>query len=276
MAEKISTGSGTTQAIENDSSEIIEQRRASSRYFTNNFYEEWAEVYRTTKARTQPFMRRNHKGEEVEDTSRTNVCLPDHFVMMRHGVARLTRNPPNLRLRGVNQEAAQKASLLLMYQWDRAHKQKEFRKIVQQAKMLGWSVGKSYYDKIQIMRKFRRAVGKMTQADLMMLQGAEPDDIPDGADKQPLSESEQGQASSQFGNSPAVPQLVTKYEGTALDYVFIGDFFPEPGFQALQQSAYAIENAIRDDEWLEYWTRQTSTDPNTGEESPVIDPDVAD
>src|ERR1700743_2504176 len=127
MAETLSTASGTSNTIDDNASEIIEQRRASVRYFTNNFYEEWAGVSRTTKGRTLPRIRGNREGKEVEDKSRTNVCLPDHFVMMRHGVARLTRNPPNLRLRGANQEAAQKAALMLMYQWDRSHSQKQFR-----------------------------------------------------------------------------------------------------------------------------------------------------
>jgi hypothetical protein len=68
-----------------------------------------------------------------------------------------------------------------------------------------------------------------------------------------------------------VPVDVTKYEGGMLDYVFVGDVNFEPGFRSIDESAYTIENTIRDDQWLDYWTRQTSTNPDTGEEDPVID-----
>lgn len=276
MADTVNTSSGSTRKPDDNASEIIEQRNASLRYFTNNYYEEWRETYRTVKVRTEPIMRKNRAGEMVEDTSRTNVCLPDHFVMMRHGVARLTRNPPNLRLRGDNQEAAQKAAGLLMYQWDRGKAQKQFRKIVQSAKVLGWGVGKSYYDKIEVERRFRRSVDKMSKADLMLLQGAEADDVPDEAHDQPLSAEEQQSTIANHGDSPAIPQLITKYEGPLLNSVFPGDFFPEPGFQSLPDSAYLIENSNRDDDWLEYWTKQESINPWTGEsEGPVITPKAA-
>lgn len=276
MADTVTTANGTTRKVDDNASEITEQRSASLQYYASNFYEEWREVYRTTKARVEPLMRKNGRGVMVEDKSRTNVCLPDHFVMMRHGVARLTRNPPNLRLRGDNPAAAQKASAQLMYQWDRSKARQPFRKIVQAAKMLGWGVGKSYYDKVEVERTFKRHVSKMTKADLMQLQGAEPDDIPDGADEQPLSPEEQQSTIANHGNSPAIPQLITKYEGPMLDYVFSGDFFPEPGFQSLPQSAYLIENGVRDDDWLEYWTKQVSINPWTGEEEgPVITPEAA-
>ncbi len=53
-------------------SSVIEQRRVSLEWFNNNFYGEWSEVYRNLKARVKPLKRKNDKGEEVEDTSRTN------------------------------------------------------------------------------------------------------------------------------------------------------------------------------------------------------------
>src|SRR5271154_7110048 len=89
-----STAPKPSQLVE----EILEQRKASLRYYNSNFYEEWAEIYRNIHARTIPHMRRSREsGEMEEDNDRTNVCVPDHFVMLRRGTARLTRNPPNLR-----------------------------------------------------------------------------------------------------------------------------------------------------------------------------------
>src|SRR5690242_17283730 len=57
----ISSSSATTRAIDDDASQILEQRRASERYFQNNYYLEWAEVYRNMKARVQPLMRKDDK-----------------------------------------------------------------------------------------------------------------------------------------------------------------------------------------------------------------------
>ena len=80
-------------------SDVIEQRKASLRYFNENYYSEFAEIYRNINARTKPIQRWSEKDQGwVEDLDRTNVCTPDHFVMLRRGVARLTRNPPNLRV----------------------------------------------------------------------------------------------------------------------------------------------------------------------------------
>src|ERR1700688_4609956 len=81
--------------------DTIEQRKASLRYFNENFYTEWAEIYRNLNGRTKPLKKLDAKsGEWVDDKDHTNVCTPDHFVMQRRGTARLTRNPPNLRVRG--------------------------------------------------------------------------------------------------------------------------------------------------------------------------------
>lgn len=267
----------TTRTIDDNASEILEQRRASQRYMVNNYYEEFAEIYRNLKARVEPFMVKQPDGTEVEDTSRSNFCLPDHFVMLRHGKARLTRNAPTLRLRGKDQDKANKGALLLMYQWDRAESQRSFRKIVLNAKAFGIGYGKSYYDKVVVTREFRRLTGNLDRESLMRVQGAPEDEIQQAVDQlgPTLSDNEIAQATAQHGNQVTVPTDVTKYEGAKLDYVFCGDLNLEPGFRSLNESAYQIENQIRDEQWLDYWTRQVSIDPQTGEEKPVIDPKKA-
>lgn len=244
----------------------------------NNYYEEWAEIYRNLKARVEPFMIKDDKGVEVEDQSRSNFCLPDHFVMLRHGKARLTRNPPTLRLRGSNQEQANKTALHLMYQWDKAESQRSFRKIVLNAKAFGIGYGKSYYDKVVVTREFRRLTAKLDRESLMRLQGAPDEEVQQAVDQlgSNLSDSELSQATAKHGNQVTVPTDVTKYEGAKLDYVFCGDLNLEPGFRSLNESGYQIENQIRDEQWLDYWTRQVSIDPETGEESPVIEKKKAD
>ena len=266
-----------TRTPDEQASEILEQRRASLRYFNDNFYGEMAEIYRNINARVEPLMVKNEKGEEVEDTSRSNICVPDHFVMVRHGVARLTRNAPNLRLRGKNQKAANDASAQLMYQWDHGEAQKAFRKIVHSSKALGWGVGKNYYDVTKITRVFRRQTAQMNREELMRYVGAPDDEIKQAIQElgPDLSADESSAAISDHGDEVKLGTPTLLYEGPVLAGLFIGDFFPEPGFQALNDSGYWIENSVRDDDWLEYWTKQTSTDPDTDEEMPVIDPKKA-
>jgi hypothetical protein len=274
MADTISTVAGSDIKVDDHSSEILEQRRASERYMMNNYYQEWTEIYRNMKARVEPIMRKNEKGEEVEDKSRSNICLPDHHVMVRRGTARLTRNSPNLRLRGKDPIAADKAAAQLMYQWDRSESQAQFRRIVRCCKALGIGWGKNYYDRVQVIRRFRRLTQTLTREELMAHQGAPDDEIADAIRQlgPNLTQAEITQATSEYGDQITLGVPVTRYSGPVLSYVFAGDIFAEPGFYSGNQSAYIIENSIRDEEWLEYWTRQESIDPETGQKSPVIDP----
>lgn len=278
MAEStVSTSSGSTTAVNDDASEIVEQRRASLRYFNNNYYGEIVEIYRSMKARVVKKMVKNEKGEDVEDTSRTNVALPDHFVMVRNGTARLTRNPPNLRLRGTNKEGAEKAGAQLMYQWDRGEAQKAFKIITRQCKAFGWSVGKSYYDKVEVTRRLKRRTKDLTREQLMRHQGAPQNEIDDAVKQkgQGLEEPEKSSAIAELGDIVSIGFPLTKYEGCVLVDIFIGDFYPEPGFRSLEESAYRIENSIRDDDWLKYWTKQVTVNPDTGKEQPIISEEAA-
>lgn len=275
MTGKISTGSGqSSDQIDSNASEIIEQRKASLRYFNANYYAEMVEIYKSMKARVTPIMVKKEDGSETEDTTRSNVALPDHFVMVRNGVARLTRNPPNLRMRGTKKDAADKAGALLMYRWDRGDAQKAFKTITRSAKAWGIGVGKSYYDTVEITRKFKRYTASLTRQELMEHQGAPDDEIKSAGDN-PLAEHEQAAAIAKFGNVLTLKTAVKKYEGCKLDSIFFGDFYPEPGFKSLNESGYNIENSIQDEDWLEYWTEQTTINPETGQEQPVISEDIA-
>src|SRR5690242_21725484 len=100
MADTTISSSGTTRKIDDDASEILEQRHASERYFMNNYYSEWTEVYRNLKCRVEPITKKNDKGEDEEDTTRQNVALPDPPTMVRGATARPPRTGPNRRLRG--------------------------------------------------------------------------------------------------------------------------------------------------------------------------------
>ena len=265
--------------------EILEQRKASLRYYNSNFYEEWAEIYRNIHARTIPHMRRNREsGEMEEDNDRTNVCVPDHYVMLRRGTARLTRNPPNLRVRGgednpKGQEMRDKTAAALMFQWDRSESQRSFKKVVSIAYGVGWGVGKVYYDEVPIVRRLRRLTKMLQPKDFDNLANGNDPKIaavvqqlgPRLKDQTPFSPDEQAMLLQEMGPEASLNVSSVKYKGPVLAAPFVGDVFPEVGFPSLNESGFIVENSIRDADWLKYWTKQVSIDPRTGEQKPVMD-----
>jgi len=251
-------------------SDVLEQRKQSLDWFSTNYYGELAEIYRNIKCRTVPITDPK-TGKEITD--RTNVCLPDHAVMVRRGTARLTQNAPNLKVRGgLNQEQRDKVSHLLMFQWDRSRQQRVFRQVVHQAKAFGWSVDKTYWDRVQIVRRLRRATQKLTREDLLRLKGVPEEEAAQQISQMgpELSEAEITVALAENGDEVSMGVPVLKYEGPVGERIFIGDIFPEPGFQSLHKSAYIIEQGLWDEARCRYWVKQKTMNPETGEELPVF------
>src|SRR6267378_2807544 len=211
---------------------------------------------------------------KVEIKNRTNVALPDHFVMIRRGTARLTVNPPNLRVRGgSDQTQRDKVAALNYWQWDRGQMQRVFRQNVHQCKAFGWSVNKTYCDKTTVTRKLFRWTQDLTREQLLTLKKASPDDIQGEIQEKgdQLSAQEIQQAMGQFGDKVQTDIPTRKYEGPMGARIFIGDCFPEPGFRVLNTSSYFIEYSERDIRWLKYWSKQKTLNPYTNQEQPVFD-----
>jgi hypothetical protein len=271
-------------------SDVVEQRKASLRYFNENYYKEFAEIYRNINARAKPLRRYNEKSSSWEDdTDHTNVCVPDHFVMLRRGTARLTRNPPNLRVRGgpdtdENTTMREKTSAKLMFNWDRSESQRAFKKIVNVGYGLGWAMGKVYYDEVNVIRRLRKLTTSLAPKDFQNLAKSNDPEVaqmvqqlgPRIQDPTPFSPDEMSQIVATMGDQTSLNQATTRYKGPVLDNVFIGDIFGEPGYRSANESAWWIENSMRDEEWLEYWLSQTSIDPRTGQSSPVFNKEKCD
>lgn len=269
--------------------QIIEQRKASLRYFNSNFYGDMAELYRNIHARTVPH-RHGHRADgedssrEHRDDGRTNVCVPDHFVMLRRGTARLTRNPPNLRVRGgpddtEGQAKRDKTSAHLMFQWDRSESQKSFKRIVNFAYGLGWGIGKVYYDEVSVVRRLRRLTTSLQPKDFQNLANSRNPQVAGLInkfgdrlkDQTPFQPEEIAMMIQEMGDQVQLDQSSIRYRGPVLASPFVGDVFPEAGFPSLHESSFVIENSLRDMDWLKYWTKQVSINPMTGEEKPVMD-----
>lgn len=249
-------------------SDVVEQKNESLRWANQNYYGELSEIYRSAKARVLPVM---NERTNKEIKNRTNVALPDHFVMIRRGTARLTVNPPNLRVRGGTSQAQRDALAALNYfQWDRSQEQRVLRQVVHQCKMFGWSCEKTYWDTVKVEKLFWRWTKDLSRGEVMRQQGAPQDEIDDAGDL-PMDPNEMAAAIADLGDKVQVNTPTLKYDGPVGARIFIGDMFLEPGFRSMNQSSYVIEYSERDIRWLKYWAKQQTTNPYTGEEQPVMD-----
>jgi hypothetical protein len=270
-------------------SDILERRRVSFSWFNENYYGEFAEVYRAAKCKTEPIMIEQN-GKKVEDTSRTNVAMPDLATMIRRNTARMTANPPNIRFRvsGDNSDdpqddqkemLADRLNAWSYYQFDRSGEAKEHRRHVQQEETFGWSVTKLFEDKIESVRSYRYDRSKITsRAKLMELEGNDPETIERAVEAfgDEMPPEEISRSIMQEGDEIKSKVPVTKYEGPVLKTIFIGDLFPEPGFVSLDKSGWIVEDYLETDVWLEDMLDRKYEDPDTGQMVQVFDPKACD
>lgn len=253
--------------------ECKSQYEESRKWFNENYYGEFDEIYRSVHCRVLALL--DSKGREIKN--RTNVALPDHFVMQRKKTARLTASPPNLRIRGgSSQEVRDQVSAVSYRQWELGGWQDVLRAMVAQCSMFGWSVDKGWWNRVETYRRLRRRTIDLTRKEYMQQLGAPANEISQAVAElgESLYEGEQAEALIQLGPEVSLPIDTTKYEGPVGQRIFIGDIFPEPGFQSLDQSAWVIEHSEWDIPRLTYWTKVMVTDPDTSQERPAIDPAV--
>ena len=261
--------------------DILDRRNESRRYAQINYWDQWEDVYRASKCRTKPIMVTDKSGNQVEDTTRTNVAMPELSLIIRRKTARLTANPPQINYtvpEGGNTDLGERLTAWAYQQFDRSGESREHRKLVQSAQTFGYGVSKLYWDTVEIERKlfrsFDNGAQSVSRSDYMRLGGASDDEISQavqdsGSD---LSDDERTQAIAQYGNAAQTSQKIKQFEGPVSKNVFIGDFFIEPGAAYLDVSGWAIENYFESDVWLQKMGQKTYIDPDTQEELPIFDP----
>ena len=171
-----------------------------------------------------------------------------------------------------------KTAAKLMFNWDRSEAQRAFKKIVNIGYGLGWSMGKVLYDEVPIIRRLRKLTTQLAPKDFQDLAKGNDPQIsqlvknfgPRLQDPKPFEPGEMSQIVAALGDQTQLNKTAMKYKGPVLDYIFNGDVFGEPGFRSVNESAWWIENSMRDEEWLTYWSNQTSIDPRTGETKKVF------
>jgi hypothetical protein len=261
-------------------SDIIERRNQSRDYMQDNYWDEFVEVFRALKLRTKPFTKKNERGEDVEDKSRTNVCMPDLNIIWRRNVARLTAQPYRMRyIGGQDPLLCELLSALSYQQYDRSGEAAQDRRVCMGAEAFGFGYSKLYWDTLASTRSFRRSVLRQGQVvlrdrrSIMLAQGAPQDEINAAVGElgPEMNDAEVLAFAGRSGTEIKVPTEIGKYEGPVVKAVFPGDFFMEPGVLTLNDSGWAIEQYTETDLWLQRMAKLTWQDPETGRLIPAFD-----
>lgn len=288
MAQEIPGTSTGAPNVQTDSTpehvaDILDRRNESRRYMQINYWDMWEDVYRASKCRTKPIMTTDKSGNQVEDSTRTNVAMPELSLIIRRKTARLTANPPQINYTCAEDGPRLLADRLTAWsyqQFDRSGESQEHRKLVQSGETFGWAVMKHYWDTVEVTKQFYRSFMKsgkpysMNRSGLMQLQGA-PDDEVSGAVKaggEELTPRQISEAIAKYGPTAQVPSRIRQFEGPVSRNVFIGDFFMEPGAASLNVSGWAVENYFESDVWLKKMVQKTFIDPESEEEKKIFDP----
>lgn len=268
-------------------SDIVDRRNESRKFMQSNYWDEFEETIRAIKCRTKPIMVLDRQGKEVEDTTRTNVCMPEISLIRRRKTARLTANMPQINYitpDGENSPVAMKLTALAYQQFDRSGENQEHRRVVDSGIIFGRGISKLRYDTIEIMRRLRKRITNEEgapnfpdRASLMEFQGKNQQEIDDATAQYgtQLDDELIKQLMEDAGGNDLSGQVpVVKYEGPIVSNVFIGDFYDEPGCRSLAESGWAIESFWETDIWLQKMLRKKFTDPETGEEKPIFSLDA--
>jgi hypothetical protein len=261
---------------ENDKVSRAKKRRTAFETYYAPVMDEIVEVQQAAKCRTSPIFKRDASGKETTevDKSRTNVCMPTVSIGLRKNVARMTANPPKLDfISQKNPDVAEKLSALRFMSFDKTNEADVQRKHVMQAEMCGLSVTKIYWDAPVERRTFRVKTANATRTQLMTKNGRPEEEI-----KQAVGEfgdvptpDETGAAVEQFGTEFSMEQDIKRYAGPCTKFVFLGDFRWTPGVPQIDDADWTQEDYVESETWLEYWLDKTYSDPETGEQIPVMD-----
>lgn len=279
--------------VKSSVADIVERRNESRRWYQINYWEEYEEAFRASKCLAKVITKKNRRGEDVEDTSRTNVAMPEMSLIRRRKTARLTANPPQINYTGVDKSVADKLSMLADMQFDRSGEQIEHRRLVDSTITFGRGITKVFEDTVEVSRILRKDRLKMMRDnpdEYQRMVGGKDVNQASGEGGEQNSEginSGLNQQSASFDDdaiSKAIaeqgPEVrgkvnVVKYSGPVVKNIFIGDFFDEPGCRSLNESGFAVENYWETDLWLQKMLKKTFVDPETDQEKPIFDRKVA-
>lgn len=229
---------------------LIDSKRRSLQWMQDNYYDEFANVFKAYKCEKDPEKDANGK----DDPTQSAIGMPDTWSHVRRSVARLTAQIPNIGFKCRDAALADRVGRTCMYQWDRGHSQRVQKKHVAQATLFGWSVRAWYWEdrRYDRTRRIDPLDPNITQGDLQGI--ANTYGVPPETLTAPNGEGEAIRAKllADHGRGMYLPitYKYTAFTGPKCDFLFIGDCFPEPNFQSLQKSNWFCVQRRRNREWL--------------------------
>jgi hypothetical protein len=268
------------QGVPNDDDarmgDILQRFKESQKFMQDNFWDEFADVYRAVKCRTKPIMVKDKSGKMVEDKNRTNVCMPEMSLIVRRKTARLTANPPHLNYLVPGDDPdmlAERLTARAYYEYDKSGESVEFKRGIQQGNTFGFNYWKTFRDTISVERQMRYMREKLTdRRDLMRAMGAPEEEIQAVPEGTVVPANEIAQAIEEFGPELRAALPMVQYEGPVSKCCFIGDILLEPGCLNLNASDYVLEGYNQTILWLKDMAKKTYKDPETLQDVQVFDP----
>lgn len=260
--------------------QTMERLRASSKWLQANFWPEWQDAFRSYEVKAEQLtFPKGHPRAGQEDKTRTNVAMPEFFIAVRRKAVRKSRRPPSINIRSESDELSQFLSKMATLQWDRAGEQRHQRRHVLQGDLLGISLKVHYYDQVSQQRTLRYAVDKVLNQMYAKIHEendtynvfSATEDEPGAIRADKLNPDDQAKFLANMGPETQLPKKFSRFDGPLSDWIFIGDWYPEPEFDSIHGSAWHIFEGVKDAEWLAYMCKQTYKDPWTGEQKTILD-----
>ena len=258
--------------------DMIARREASRDWLKDNYWDEFKEAYQGYKCRVDPI---DDPKTGKEDLTRTNIAMPDPWIITRKKTARLSARPPVLRVRSKSPEIANWLSGFAVYQWDRAGEQPIQKRHTLQNNMMGFSIKRHFWDSIQFPMKFRRSPKKLAETRGAVMDentgelGIADEGLLDrgegGARKfEDFNEIDRTKMLAGLGPEISETTMVRKFEGPVSKFIFLGDYYPEPEFESVHTAAWNIFEYFESEVWLKHMVKLKFKNLDTGKEQAVF------
>lgn len=228
--------------------ELIQQRTDSRNWMRDSYWPQWEEVYQNYKCIVD--VRKDADGNDDED--KTHIGMPDTFALVNRRTDRITAQIPQIGFiaENRNEEVETAVSRKAMSDWDNGGLQRQQKRHVRQAELLGWSVRSWWWEVAEFERRRGIDIAKtpLDQKDIELIAKTYKAD-PQILMTQPAALARLMETNGKRGLLD-IRYKYKAYEGPRSEVLFSGDCFPEPFFDSIQTSNRFIVELRRGREWF--------------------------
>lgn len=242
--------------------DIVNRKSASRDWMAQNYYDEWEEVVKSYRCERDPIL--DEDGEVDEESSSIATPLTNSHV--NRLVARITAQPPNVRIRTSDPAISELLSRHTMYAWDQARVQRQQKRLVRQCALFGisprvwyWHVEEQtrhkFVDPLAIDPAERMSALKDIDRtyDTRKMFGARLSDLMKSPDNNGMVTEMVVHLLKKYGRDAQIIKVIYAYQGYAgpkCDLLSVADYYPEPNYEAVQKCGFVILERRRDKSYL--------------------------